>query len=268
MKNKFKMTIGFFLVLLLLSSCVQTSQNVGLMGRNIQTTTDYDGIWQLKMYVGSKYYHSKISVVNGQFYKKYPNRTVLKGYISGDGRFSMHHSFNHGGWNRGDFSFTLDRERSTTTRLVGKWSGLDGAYKIQDGQEYSGGRWEVIISQQQSMKIDRDKSDLSKNWIQSSIVTGTWEGISDNLTGKFKTDSTRNSGFLEVKTYNPNMTCSGQWMWAKGEYGSRTPPQGTWSIACDNRTTAGGTYISHKPGEGEGEGIDNQNRKIKLRFNN
>ncbi len=62
------------------------------------------------------------------------------------------------------------------------------------------------------------------------------------------------------------MTCSGQWIWAKGEYRSRTPPQGTWSIACDNRTTAGGTYISHKPREGEG--IDNQNRKIKLTFNN
>jgi len=147
MKNKFKMTIGFFLVLLLLSSCVQTSQNAGLMGRKIQTTTDYDGIWQLKMYVGPKYYHSKISVVNGQFYKKYTNSTVLKGYISGDGRFSMYHSFN-----RGEFSFTLDRERSTTTRLVGKWSGLDGAHRIQDGQEYGGGRWEVIISQQQSIK--------------------------------------------------------------------------------------------------------------------
>jgi len=62
------------------------------------------------------------------------------------------------------------------------------------------------------MKIDPDKSDLSKGWIQSSTVTGTWP------------------------------------------------------IACENRTTAGGTYISHKPGDGEG--INNQNRKIKLRFNN
>ena len=118
------------------------------MARNIQTTTDYDGIWQLKMYVGSKYYHSKFSVVNGQFYKKYPNGNGIKGYISGDGRFSMYYAFNHGGWNTGAFSFNLDRERSTTTRIVGKWSGLDGAYlKGQDGQEYGGDRWEVIISQ-------------------------------------------------------------------------------------------------------------------------
>jgi len=268
MKNKYKMTIGFFLVLLFSSSCVQTSQNVNPMATNIQTTTDYDGIWQLKMYVGPKYYQDKISVVNGQFYKKYPNGTILKGYISGDGRFVMYHSFNHGGWNSGDFSFTLDRKRSSTTRLVGKWNGLDGAHRIQDGQKYGSGSWEVIISQQQSIKIDRDKSSLSKNLIQSSTVTGTWEGISDDLTGKFKTNSTKNNGFLEVKTYNPNMTCSGQWMWAKGEYGSKIPPQGTWSIACDNRTTASGTYISHKPGEGGAEGIDNQNRKIKLKFNN
>jgi hypothetical protein len=269
MKNKLKLTIGFFLIVLLLSSCVQTSQNVGLMGRNIQTTTDYDGIWQLKMYAGSKYYHAEFSVENGQFYKKYsPNGNVIKGYISGDGRFSMYQTFHHGGWNHGAFSFTLDRERSTTTRLVGKWSGLDGAHFKRDGQEYGAGRWEVIISQQQSMKIDRDKSGLSKNLIQSSIVTGTWDGISDNLTGEFKTDSTKNNGILEVKTHNPNMTCSGQWMWAKGEYGSKIPPKGTWSIACDNRTTAGGTYISHKPGEGEAEGIDNQNRRIELRFNN
>lgn len=174
MKNKFKMTIGFFLVLLLLSSCVQSSQNVGLMGRNIQITNDYDGIWQLKMYVGYEYFHSRISVVNGQFYEKYPNGNIIKGYISGDGRFSMYYTFNHGGWNFGAFSFTLDRERTTTTRIVGKWSGLDSAYlKGQDGQQYGGGRWEAIISQQQSKPTSLDywKMDLGKtlssNWVQN-----------------------------------------------------------------------------------------------------
>lgn len=170
MKNKFKLIIGFFLIVFLLSSCLQTSQNVGLMGRNIQTTTDYDGIWKLKMYVGSKYYHADFSVENGQFYKKYsPNGNAIKGYISGDGRFSMYQTFNHGGWNTGAFSFTLDRERSTTTRLVGKWSGLDGAHLKRDGQEYGAGRWEVIVSRQQSMKIDRDKSDLNGKWKISGI---------------------------------------------------------------------------------------------------
>jgi len=147
MKNKFKMTIGFFLVLLLLSSCVQNSQNVGLKSRNIQTTTDYDGVWYIKWYVGPKTYFGEISVVNGQFYKKYHSGTNLKGYISDDGRFSMFYSFYNSKGNYGEFSFTLDRERSTTTTLVGKWSGLDGAYRKIDGQEYSGGRWEVSISQ-------------------------------------------------------------------------------------------------------------------------
>ena len=199
MKNKFKMAIGFFLVLLLLSSCVQTSQNVGLMGRNIQITTDYDGIWQLKMYVGSKYYHSKISVVNGQFYEKYPNGTVLKGYISADGRFSMNHSFDHGGWNRGDFSFTLDREISTTTRLVGKWSGLDGAYQIQDGQQYGRGIWEVIISQQQSMKIDRDKSDLLKGLVDPSLETPPPTPVENQ--GK-QTDDDIESKLIKLKNMN------------------------------------------------------------------
>ena len=115
------------------------------LDRNIQITNDYDGIWQLKMYVGHKYYHNKITIVNGQFNEKYPNGNVMKGYISGDGRFSAYYTFNHGGWNAGAFAFTLDRERSTTTKIVGTWSGLDGAYlKGKNGEQYSAGRWEAI----------------------------------------------------------------------------------------------------------------------------
>lgn len=145
MKNKFKMTLGFFLVILLLSGCVQTSQNVDLMNRNFQETTEYDGIWQLKMYVGPKCYRDTILVANGQIYKRYPSGSAIKGYISGDEKFTMYQTFNNGGWNAGSFSFTLDKETSTTTRLVGKWSGLDSAYKTVDGKKYGGGKWEVTI---------------------------------------------------------------------------------------------------------------------------
>ena len=52
------------------------------LDRNIQITNDYDGIWQLKMYVGHKYYQDKMTVVNGQFNEKYSNGNVMKGYIS------------------------------------------------------------------------------------------------------------------------------------------------------------------------------------------
>jgi hypothetical protein len=49
------------------------------------------------------------------------------------------------GGNSGAFAFNLDRERSTTTKIVGTWSGLDGAYfKEESGEQYSAGRWEAI----------------------------------------------------------------------------------------------------------------------------
>jgi hypothetical protein len=116
------------------------------MDRNIQTTDEYDGVWQFKIHIHPGYYLTdKVEVVNGRFHKQYPNHSnVLKGYIAANGRFSAVFSFNHGGWNHGAFVFSLDRERSTTKRIVGKWSGLDGAYFTgKDKSQYGGGKWEA-----------------------------------------------------------------------------------------------------------------------------
>ena len=117
----------------------------GCAGQNIKTTSEYDDVWLLKMYTGNTYLHTEVPVVNGRFDKKLSRSSRLKGYISADGEFSAYYTFIHGGWNHGAFHFSLDRERSTATRLVGKWSGMDGAYiKNKKGDEYGGGRWEAI----------------------------------------------------------------------------------------------------------------------------
>jgi hypothetical protein len=80
------------IVLVLLSMVIGCA-----IDKKIQTTTEYDGIWRLKMYVGYKHNQGKITVVNGQFHEKYPNGNVIKGYFSADGRFSAYYTFNHGG---------------------------------------------------------------------------------------------------------------------------------------------------------------------------
>ncbi len=97
-------------------------------------------------------------------------------------------------------------------------------------------------------------------------IFGKWEGVSDNMSGAFTTSTNKDRGTLTVHTGNPALACSGQWIWAKGKYGSSTPPQGTWSIACDNRVTASGTYTSYEPGKGVIEGQDNKSRDLRMYF--
>ena len=119
-------------------------------------------------------------------------------------------------------------------------------------------------------KIDSDKSAGSKNnpSMHRSLV-GSWAGVSDNLTGSFSSDSSVNKGRLKVileKRNSVNTICSGQWLWAKGKYNSVPLPQGTWSIACDDGLTAGGTYVSSAPNIGTIEGVDAKGRTILMEF--
>jgi TPR repeat protein len=96
---------------------------------------------------------------------------------------------------------------------------------------------------------------------------GKWEGVSNNVTGIFSTNSRKRSGKLSLNLTAPNSKCSGQWVFAKGQYGTDTPPEGAWSVACTNGLTASGMYTSHKRGQGLIEGEDNQKRKINMYFN-
>jgi hypothetical protein len=100
-------------------------------------------------------------------------------------------------------------------------------------------------------------------------LQGKWSGVSDDVTGTFVSDGKSGRGKLRVilnKSSSANTLCSGQWLWAKGKYNSVPLPQGTWSIACDDGSTAGGTYISHSPDQGSIEGQDAKGRKLVLTF--
>jgi TPR repeat protein len=96
---------------------------------------------------------------------------------------------------------------------------------------------------------------------------GKWEGMSDNVSGDFTTDRNKGRGKLQLNLGKSNPPCLGQWMFAKGKYGTDSPPQGTWSVACSDGLTATGTYTSHKQGQGLIEGEDSQKRKINMYFN-
>lgn len=101
------------------------------------------------------------------------------------------------------------------------------------------------------------------------LLSGKWEGVSDDITGFFTTDSSKNKGQLRVIIDHENKInsiCTGQWLWAKGKYNSIPLPQGTWSVACEDGLTASGTYLSSEPNVGTVEGEDNQGRAILLEF--
>jgi hypothetical protein len=98
-------------------------------------------------------------------------------------------------------------------------------------------------------------------------LRGSWEGVSENIQGTFSSDKTTVKGKLQIRLTPSGQPCVGQWMWAKGEYDTSNPPQGTWSIACGNGKAASGTYKSFKIGEGIIEGLDNSGKKISMYFN-
>lgn len=95
---------------------------------------------------------------------------------------------------------------------------------------------------------------------------GSWEGVAENLTGSFISDRTARKGRISVLFNNPEVRCSGQWLYAKGKYNTATLPQGTWSVVCENGMTAGGTYTSKSPTHGAIEGEDAKGRKLELFF--
>ena len=100
-------------------------------------------------------------------------------------------------------------------------------------------------------------------------LVGSWAGESDHITGSFLTDSLANKGRLHIvldRDNRVNAVCSGQWLWAKGKYNSVPLPQGTWSMACDDGLTAGGTYVSSAPNIGTIEGVDAKGRQILMEF--
>jgi len=104
---------------------------------------------------------------------------------------------------------------------------------------------------------------------QTRSVQGTWQGVSDDVSGTFTSDSSLGKGRLRLSISSDssvNTICSGQWLWAKGAYDTALLPQGTWSLACNDGKTAGGTYISHAPGEGAIEGVDARGGKLTFSY--
>lgn len=113
--------------------------------------------------------------------------------------------------------------------------------------------------------VSRSTSNGSKN----HRLVGRWDGVSNDLTGTFTTDSNSGRGRLKVQFDRDdavNANCSGQWLWGKGKYNTATLPEGTWSLACDDGLTAGGTYVSSVPSDGTIEGEDAKGRKISMSF--
>ncbi|WP_417789980.1 hypothetical protein [Terasakiella pusilla] len=101
--------------------------------------------------------------------------------------------------------------------------------------------------------------------IQSFEVYGTWENVSENVTGTFQSnpEDPKNST-LDI-SFN-GINCSGHAKYARGAYKAKIPPEGVWSVSCDKGMTATGTYRSFEPGTGIAKGTDNKGHKIDLMY--
>ncbi|MGB0683523.1 MAG: hypothetical protein ACPGOV_12470 [Magnetovibrionaceae bacterium] len=95
-------------------------------------------------------------------------------------------------------------------------------------------------------------------------LNGEWANRSDNVQGTFTAEQNGGKGGIDLQL--ASVPCTGQWLWSKGKYNTTNPPQGTWSIACEDQTVASGTYISFKPGVGTVTGEDAKGNKLSLVF--
>ncbi len=128
----------------------------------------------------------------------------------------------------------------------------------------------LVPKPQEPIAQKQQESAEHKQMVSSSAMTrelsGTWEGVSKNLTGTFSSGSSKGRGRLTVALNELDATCTGQWIYAKGQYNTNVIPQGTWSVACDNGLTAGGTYLSKSPTQGTIEGEDAKGRELAMNF--
>ncbi len=95
-----------------------------------------------------------------------------------------------------------------------------------------------------------------------------WEGVVPLAIGLMRTSSLTDRGEIILSFGEPKVECVGQWMWARGKYRTTNPPEGTWSVACNNGLSAAGIYTSHRQCNGNGSGSDPQGRRITFTFSN
>ena len=97
-------------------------------------------------------------------------------------------------------------------------------------------------------------------------IRGSWDGVSDRLTGVMQTDFSGATGKVTVRQTNGDLTCEGSWKYVEGKYYTAQTPRGEWQANCSNGETLSGTYASGSPGVGRIIGSDSQGREVELYF--
>ncbi len=93
-----------------------------------------------------------------------------------------------------------------------------------------------------------------------------WEGIQENLTGKFLAASTNRSGRIWFALPGKSGECTGEWSHESGEYETPEPHTGSWLLLCTNGMSASGTYVSTEPRKGTGKGKDRNGNAVNFTF--
>ena len=92
--------------------------------------------------------------------------------------------------------------------------------------------------------------------------TAHWEGAKDVLQGTMSYVQAGGKG--DIMASYGDVDCQGRWQWVAGEYGTEQLPHGTWSITCTDGRSASGTYLSSKPDQSEGQGVDSDGKQVRI----
>lgn len=97
-------------------------------------------------------------------------------------------------------------------------------------------------------------------------VKGDWEGVSNNLLGNMTTTPGTETGAVVLSLADQKDRCFGTWTITEGAFNSPTPPKGIWSVDCESKVSASGSFVAEKEWHGEGKGRDSKGRNITFSY--
>ncbi len=92
-----------------------------------------------------------------------------------------------------------------------------------------------------------------------------WPVFGNNLSGKFFRTGKSGDGKIWLSP-SENVECAGTWKHLSGEIGTANPPEGEWSILCNNGLAANGSYKTSSSDLINGEGKDSEKNLISFSF--
>lgn len=112
------------------------------------------------------------------------------------------------------------------------------------------------------IQIESNKSSKT----MSIPVQISWAGATDPIQGKLKYSNKPGGGSIKLEVTKAGVNCSGNWKFSNGSYDDGGKVRGVWAVSCSDGKTVTGEYESSEKGSGSGEGFDNNDKKVTIRY--